>query len=77
MSRTPILLTDTYQQVAATKCVITIMNGGGLSYFNEVASDGSAVSDVYPKNAQIVQNETKATFARSRDAGISIIVDEV
>ncbi len=76
MARTTIELTTSYQQIAAGKCVITFDGGAAEVHLNDTASDTAAMSDAFSKNAQIVQNEDKPTFARSREP-VTVIVDEV
>lgn len=75
MARIEIELTGQYQQIAAGKCTITVEEGNKQIYFNDVASDIAAMSDLYPKNAQIAQTSDKATFAKSRDLAV-VIVEE-
>jgi hypothetical protein len=75
-------VTDTWQQIAAGKCTITILTAGDRRLlFNEVASD----TDLYPTEpglaeAQYRQDEIKPTWVRSTasaDQQWSIRVDEV
>jgi len=76
MTRARFTLTDTFQQVAAAKCIITIGQGGKFYSFNETASDTAALTDSFNRNSQIMQSEATATWAKSAQGG-TIIVDEV
>ena len=73
MARTTVDLTDTFQEVATDRCVITIIRSGRY-HFNDESQDANASQSYFKAGEQIVQTEAKTTYARG--AGGTVIVDQ-
>lgn len=76
MARVEIVLTGTYQQVAAGVATFTVKSAsaGTRLDMNDVAADLAQHSVIPRPNYQIVQTSAVATFARG--AGIVLIADD-
>lgn len=75
MPRVQIDLTSSYQQISSGKAVFTIKKtGGGLIFFNDVASDTAAMKRSPDPEEQFTQTGNVATFAKGD--GYTIIVDD-
>lgn len=71
MPRLVYALTDTYQQLAAGKCIVSLEDGIERRIFvNENASDVAAINTITDEDLQIVQLEKKPTYAR-QDVGLA------
>lgn len=76
MSRSEVILTDTFQQIAAGKMVMTVKKGLRKQLtVNDVDSDVGAYITQTTDGQQLIQEESKATWAKGVD--ITVIVDEV
>lgn len=73
MARTTVNTTDTFQEVATGRCVITVIRSGRY-YFNDTNADANASLSYYKAGEQVVQTEAKTTYARG--AGGTVIVDQ-
>ncbi|AAQ96495.1 hypothetical protein [Vibrio phage VP16T] len=75
MARTTVPLTAARQRVATGRCVITVIRSGRYN-FNDTNSDTAASLSYYKAGEQIVQTETKDTYALSPSGDGLIIVDQ-
>ena len=73
MARATVNLTDSFQQLAAGRCVITIIRTGRY-IFNDVSSDTAAMRAYFKAGEQVVQTERVTTHGRALDDG-AVIVD--
>jgi hypothetical protein len=78
MARQTVTLTDSWQQVASGKCVITVLDdGNGAIFFNETATDVDALPIRAKNNQQFAQASGVDTFMKASGDGWEILVDGV
>ena len=80
MARLVYSLTDSYQMIAAGRCIVSL--GGGICkriFINESASDTAAINTITEEDFQLAQIQNKPTYARLDtglpDGAVKLIVD--
>lgn len=75
MARTSETITTTRRQIATQRCVITVLRAGRYQ-FNDTDSDTAATLSYYKAGEQVVQTETKNTWASVPEGSGLVIVDQ-
>ncbi|BAV81069.1 hypothetical protein [Vibrio phage CKB-S1] len=75
MARSSVTLSATRQLIASRRCVITILRTGRYE-FNDTNSATAATLSYYRAGEQVVQTETKDTYARTPDGEGAVLVDQ-
>ena len=75
MARTAVTLTTSRQEIATSRCVITIIRSGRYQ-FNDTDTATAASLSYFKAGEQVVQTEAKSTYALSPSGDGLVIVDQ-